>query len=163
MVVKWCIMVAKWSKYFGGLSMFLGISQHSLDEKNRLILPKKDRDDFNGNAIISYDFDGNLVLFTTSSFEARANKVNSQSDFDENARKLKRITFGLSQEVTIDNQGRILLPSFLLVKANIKKNVILVGDFDRIEIWDEDTYHAKQEKDENDYSWLAQEMVKNEK
>lgn len=142
--------------------MFLGTSEHTLDEKNRLILPKKDRDDFRGKAVITYDFDGNLTLFTTDSFKERADELNRQSQFDLSARKLRRITFGNSVELTVDGQGRILLPKFLLDKAKITKNITLVGDFDKIEVWDTATYKELQLKDEEEYSCLAQEILKKE-
>ena len=139
--------------------MFLGSSEHTLDEKLRLVLPKKDREVFGSKAVVAWDYDGNLALFTLTGFQSRARQIESLSDFDQSARALKRTFFGKSLELDIDSHGRVNLPKYLLDKAGIVKEVTLVGVVDRIELWDSAKYEAVSKAEEKDYPCLAQKML----
>ncbi len=139
--------------------MFLGSSEHQLDEKLRLVLPKKDREAFGPKAVVAWDYDGNLALFTADSFATRAGQVGGLSDFDASARALKRTFFGRSLELDIDSHGRVNLPKYLLDKAGITKAVTLVGVVDRIELWDSAKYAEISKAEEKEYPCLAQKML----
>lgn len=120
---------------------FLGSFKHSIDAKNRLTLPTKFVVKFAKNkAVITKGFEGCLEVWTSLDFDKRVNQVLSYSQNKKNARILSRQIFANSNEVEIDKAKRILLPTNLKDMASIKKDVMIIGVGNKIEIWNLKTY-----------------------
>lgn len=120
---------------------FLGSFKHSIDIKNRLTLPAKFAIKFTKNkAVITKGFEGCLEVWNSCDFDKRVNQILSYSQNKKNSRILSRQIFANSNEVEIDKAKRILLPTNLKDMASIKKDVMIIGVGNKIEIWNIDAY-----------------------
>ncbi|MDD4531984.1 MAG: division/cell wall cluster transcriptional repressor MraZ [Bacilli bacterium] len=135
--------------------MFVGQSIHSLDNKNRLVLPAKYRSQLSSVVYLSLDLDSCLSIYSEDVYGQKAEKINALSDFDKDSRALKRIFFANSCEVTMDKQGRIMIPMFLLEKVKIEKEVVVVGAFDHIQLFSNKIIDGLLVQDESCYEELA--------
>ncbi len=119
--------------------MFYGEFSHFIDKKNRLILPSRFRDTAKGNFIekffLTRGLDKCLFMFGEEEWKASEQKFKAMSFTNQDARKFNRLYFSGAVEVIADKQGRILIPAYLKDYAGIKKDVVLIGVSNRIEIW----------------------------
>lgn len=121
----------------------------SLDCKNRVIIPNVLRKKLGGEELILVGwFDRCLALFPASRFEEIAARINRLQVFSEDVRGMRRQLFGSAFSVEFDNQGRISLPDYLLRFAfiNGSRDVVLIGDYDKIEIWPRARFEEFDEK-----------------
>ncbi len=126
--------------------MFIGEYHHTIDEKGRLSIPKKFRNELEKGLVITKGLDGCLFIYTSSEWEKMSIKLNSLPLTNKNAREFKRHMTSGAMDLEIDAQGRVILPEYLRIFADIKKNIIVAGVADRIELWDEEiwTNHSKE-------------------
>lgn len=115
--------------------MFFGEHQHSLDEKGRIILPAKFRDQLSDGAFITSEVDGCLAVWTPGDFEVRAREMRERSRGSSADRAVARAFFSGTVEVGPDKQGRMAIPQHLREFAQLERDVVITGQFDRIEIW----------------------------
>ena len=130
--------------------MFIGEYNHNLDEKGRLAVPVKFRNDLKKGAVVTRGLDGCLFLYTNSEWKVLAEKLSSLPISQSNTRAFARLMLAGAMDVQLDKQGRTVLPDYLRKYADLKKKVVIGGLFNRLEIWDEETwkrYKAKTEKD----------------
>lgn len=124
--------------------MFYGEYLHTIDRKGRLILPAKFRESAKSNFIekffINRGLDGCLFMFSEDEWRAQEQKFKSLSITKQQARTFNRLYFSGAVEVAADKQGRILIPQFLKDYAGIKREVMIVGVSNRIEIWSKDKW-----------------------
>lgn len=142
--------------------MFVGETEHSLDDKYRLVLPSKFREAFGLQFFAFIDFDHCISFYDQDGYEKRASKILALNDFSVDARKLKRTFFGNSIKLTLDKVGRVLLPKPFLEKAGITKDVVLLGVYDHLELWDKSIYQEERAKEEADYLHLAEKLSRTE-
>jgi MraZ protein len=114
--------------------LFLGKYKHSIDTKNRLTLPTKFVDKLSSEVYISKGFDGCLELRSEKEFKDYSSAILSHSNTKQNVRQVQRVFLSLTTKVGIDSVKRILLSSNLLEKANITKDVYVIGVGNKIEI-----------------------------
>jgi MraZ protein len=120
--------------------MFIGRYYHTIEDQGRVSLPKKFRQG-NDHWIITRGLDGGLFLFLNKTFEQELEKI-AESSFTKKAdRDFIRLMTNEAQEIEVDGNGRILLPDYLRATAQLTKNVVLIGSYHRIEIWDVEKYH----------------------
>ena len=119
-----------------GEFMFTGEYRHSLDVKNRLIIPSKVREQMGENIVITRGLDGCLFGYQLNVWQKMLEKLNSLPFTKKDARNFTRFMTSGAITLEFDKQGRIIIPSYLLDYANIRKNVSIVGVLNRIEIWD---------------------------
>ena len=119
--------------------MFYGEYSHSIDRKGRLILPSKFREAAKGNFVerffVTRGLDTCLFMFSEEEWRSQEQKFKSISFTKQESRIFNRLYFSGAVDVTPDRQGRILLPQYLKDFAQIKKDVMVVGVSNRIEIW----------------------------
>lgn len=115
--------------------MFLGEFHHSFDDKSRLTIPSRFRDDFSSGAYIVRGFDQNLMILTKPAFEAIYQHVMNMNILDPQARFLRRYIIGKGNLVELDKSGRILVSDELRTWAGLKEEVALVGQGNYLEIW----------------------------
>ncbi len=124
--------------------MFYGEYLHSIDRKGRLILPAKYREVAKANFIekffVTRGLDKCLFMFSEEEWRAQEQKFKTIPFTKQQARTFNRIYFSGAVEVTVDEQGRILLPQYLKDFAEIKREVVIVGVSNRIEIWAKDKW-----------------------
>src|SRR3990167_1105374 len=119
--------------------MFYGQYEHSLDTKDRVIIPSKFREIFKEHYaekfFITRGLDRCLFVFTDEDWKVQERRFRDMPFTREESRKFNRLYFSGAAEVLCDKQGRILIPSYLKEYAEIKQDVVIVGVSDRIEIW----------------------------
>ena len=123
--------------------MFMGHYEHTIDEKGRITVPSKFRDELGGSVVISMGFDGNLFAFPHDLFILLSNKVRGTSLTDSNSRILRRLLFSASEELEFDKAGRILLPAYLRGTANLTDNAVLVGNGEYFELWSPEDWQVQ--------------------
>ena len=122
--------------------MFLGEYQHSLDAKGRVILPAKYRDQLAQGAFVTKGKGGCLAVFTPEEFEVVATEIREQSKRGGRELSAARSFFGGTAEIQPDKQGRVALPQNLREFAGLDREVVVVGMYSRIEIWDRAKWQA---------------------
>jgi len=140
--------------------MFVGQFSHTLDDKNRLVLPAKFRSQLSSTVYLSLDLDSCLSVYSEEEYQKKAERINSLDDFDKDSRALKRVFFANSSEGNLDKQGRLMVPDFLLRKAGVKKDVVVIGAFDHIQIFSSEVFSSKIPEEEANYENLASTIKK---
>lgn len=129
--------------------MFFGEYNYQLDEKNRLRVPSKLRNNFKSTYIITKGTNNSLFIFDKEYFEtAFLEKLNNVPTFDIASQRPIRALLSSSFEVEEDKQGRFVLPSNLKEYAGISKNIVFIGVGNRLELWSEENWQKYQNYDE---------------
>lgn len=115
--------------------MFMGEFTHSFDDKGRLTIPAKFRDELARGAVVTRGFDRNLVLYPADAFKHIVERAQRLSTTDPENRMLMRLTFSGASEAVPDRQGRIIVPTYLRDYAGIAAECVIVGVAHAIEIW----------------------------
>ncbi|MBV8161037.1 MAG: division/cell wall cluster transcriptional repressor MraZ [Acidimicrobiia bacterium] len=118
----------------GTRAHFLGEYQHALDAKGRFILPARFRDQLGDVAYVTSEEDGCLALWRPEEFEMKANEIRERARAGE--RDVQRAFFAGAMEASPDRQGRVAVPQGLRDFAGLERDVVVVGLFDHMEIWD---------------------------
>lgn len=114
--------------------MFFGEFEHTIDDKGRLTIPARFRDELSEGMFISRGLDGCLFVYPLDSWKALEEKVATLPLTKENARYFSRLIYSGS-ECKLDKQGRTLLPAPLRKHAAIENEVVIIGVNSRLEIW----------------------------
>lgn len=138
--------------------MFIGEYQHSVDEKGRLAVPVKFRDDLAKGAVVTRGLDNCLFLYTEEEWGKLATKLASLSITQAGSRAFSRLMLSGAMDVRVDKQGRIILPDYLRKYAGINKKVIVAGLYNRLEIWDEKGWNQYKVATEKDSNNIAEEL-----
>jgi MraZ protein len=141
--------------------MYIGKFYHSLDNKGRLSLPKKFRLG-NKEWIVTRGLDGCLFVLKKDDYINNYEKIINRTFTKKDHRDLGRLLANDATEVKADKNGRINLPSNLIEVAKLNKHVVLVGSFNRIEIWDRDNYHKYMDNIEDEMEDIAERIDVNE-
>jgi MraZ protein len=143
--------------------MFYGEYLHSIDRKGRLILPAKFREVAKGNFIekffITRGLDKCLFMFSEEEWKAQESKFKAISFTKQQARIFNRLYFSGAAEVLPDRQGRILLPQYLKDFAEIKRDVVIVGVSNRIEIWARDKWQEFYGSQRKSFEDIAEKLM----
>lgn len=123
-----------------GLTMFTGTYENSIDNKNRMIIPSKYRDQLGGKCMLTRGFDRCLYIYAMEDWSVLVDKIKQLKQSDRDVRKFIREFFSNTEECNLDSQGRILIPANLREYAGITKDLITKGAMDKIEIWSQETY-----------------------
>jgi MraZ protein len=115
--------------------MFLGEFNHSIDDKGRLTIPAKFRDELESGVVITRGLDGCLWAYGRSEWEALAEKIAKLPTTNPAARNFSRFVFSSAFDSIPDRQGRILLPQNLRDYASIQNETIVIGVKNKLEIW----------------------------
>ena len=116
--------------------MFLGEHQHTLDAKGRLSLPAKFRSQMAGSYVVVKGIEKCLYVFSPAEFEAFLAQLMERGDFGKDFRQVRRFFTAGAKEDDLDSAGRISIPANLREYAKLERDVTVIGNGDRIEIWD---------------------------
>lgn len=120
--------------------MFLGEYEHSLDDKGRLAVPARFREELGESFFITRGFDRCLMGFTRERWDQLAQQVAGLTLGQDDARNLRRLIFSGAAEVSFDRQGRVLIPQNLREYASLGDQVIIAGVNTHFEIWSRDRW-----------------------
>lgn len=138
--------------------MLLGEYNHTIDEKGRLIIPAKLRDDLGESIVICNGLEGCLFVYSQEEWAKFVAELETLPRMNKDARTFKRYFFGSASEGTYDKQGRVLVPPTLRKAAALVKDVVLVGVQDRVEIWDKARWEERNAISEEDLDAIAERM-----
>lgn len=143
--------------------MFYGEYEHTIDRKGRLIIPSKFREVFKEHYIekfyVTRGLDKCLFVFAEDEWKAQEQKFKSMPFTKLETRKFNRLYFSGACELTCDKQGRILVPQYLKDFAGIKRDVMLAGISNRIEIWAKDKWKEFYESSRESFEEIAEKLV----
>lgn len=139
--------------------MFLGEYRHSIDDKNRISVPVKFRQNLIAGAVLTKGLDECLFLYPKTAWEAWSEKLAKLPISQSKSRAFLRMMLGGAMEVELDKQGRIVIPDYLKNYALLKKQVVVAGLYDRLEIWDSGTWEQYQKNTEKDGNHIAETML----
>lgn len=139
--------------------MFIGEYKHTIDDKGRTALPIKFRSKLEDAVVITRGLDNCLFAYPKSEWEIIAEKLAEMPLSQTNARAFARLMLAGAMEVEIDKQGRIILPQYLRKFANLNKNIVITGLYNRIELWDETAWKEYQDKTEADAEDIAEKLT----
>ena len=147
----------KWIKVGKSGEMFIGQFEHTVDEKNRIAIPSKYRGFFKEGAVITRGLDGCLFMFTRSKFSKMAQTIGELPLSKSSARLYARLILASAQEVYFDSQGRILIPGYLVKHSSLKREALIMGLYDRVEIWSKETWDKQQARSDK----KAEDLIEN--
>ena len=125
-----------------GVNMLLmGEFHHTIDEKKRLIIPAKFRNELGDTFVITRGIEKCLYVYSLNEFESIANKLKEIPFTKKDARSFTRFFLSGATTVEFDKQGRITIPTPLTDYASISKDCVVVGTGDRLEVWDSTSWN----------------------
>lgn len=139
--------------------MYFGNYEHSLDTKGRLVIPSKFREQLGVLVYITKGFDGCLNLYSQKDFEKTLQELSALSFNNATSRAHIRANAGSTDECQIDAQGRLQLPSKLLAREGLGKEITIVGAIDHLEIWDRQKWNEYFEKAYSDDEQNAEDLA----
>jgi len=122
--------------------VFLGEFQHSVDEKARLVMPRKFRHLLDDGLVITRGQDRCLFVFSLDRWEIEVERVKNLPRTNARNRNYARSFFSAASDQELDKQGRIQIPPKLRSFAGLGKDVVIIGVADRLEIWDTEAWQA---------------------
>ncbi len=138
--------------------MFLGEFSRAMDGKGRLAIPSKYREGLD-RAVITRGLDRNLAIYPMPEWERLAARLNELPITDPSARALRRLFFSGAVDVTLDQQGRVLIPAYLREYAGIDGEAVLVGMDSFIEVWSPEAWQQEllklQDAADDAAKWLS--------
>lgn len=138
--------------------MFFGSFEHSLDDKNRLMIPRKMRESISDKLYIMKGFDGAISVYEEAAFQNLMQKLTTFDFNRKDARSYLRTQLANTFELEVDKLGRVQLPTALVNKFNIGKEVVVLGAIDHIEIWDKQAFDNYQNDNEPKFEDIAENL-----
>ena len=138
--------------------MFIGEYFHNLDTKGRIIIPSKFRDELHASFILTRGLDGCLTIYSLEQWEKIFEEINKLPTTKKAARQYIRVLTSNACECLLDGQGRILIPNNLATPVGIKKECVIVGANDHIEIWDKEAWNAYFEEANKNFEEVAENL-----
>ena len=138
--------------------MYFGSFAHNLDDKGRLMIPRKMREELGYKVYIMKGFEGSLSLYDESGYQKLVNEFTRLSFNQSKVRDYLRLQFASTYEMDVDKLGRVQLPSALLTKYGISKEVLVLGIGDHIEVWDKAKYEEYEDSIRDNFESIAEEI-----
>lgn len=140
--------------------MLIGEYTHTLDEKNRMSLPVKFRKEIGNSIVIAPGLDNCLSIFTIKEWQKISSKLSNSSMLASDNRSFSRFMFGQAVVVSVDSQGRILIPENLKNRSKLSSKVVVIGVQNRAEIWNEKAWKDYKKVVETQADALADKLGK---
>ncbi len=145
------------------MSSFKGQFHYSLDDKGRFNIPARLRrvlsPEANETFTVIRGFDSCLFIYPNDEWKKYEDKLRKLSTNKEKNRRFLRMVASFASEDKLDKQGRITIPSELMNFAKIKKDILILGVIDHIEVWDPEAYNKHLEASEDSFENLAEEIM----
>jgi MraZ protein len=140
------------------VDVFLGTYAPRLDDKGRLILPARFRDDLQGGLVITKGQERCLNVYTPAGFEELTESSGRISASDAAGRAYVRILFSGAADEVPDKQGRVTIPPRLREYANLTRDCAVIGARDHVEIWEASAWAAYEAAQEEAFARLSGEL-----
>jgi MraZ protein len=141
-----------------GIIMFMGEYHHNIDDKGRLIIPSKFREELGETFIITRGLDGCLFVYQNNEWNSIVAKLKQLPFTKKDARSFMRFFLSGATVCEFDNQGRVNITSPLIEYADITKECVVIGVNDRIEIWSKSNWENFFNSNEDKLSDIAEDL-----
>ena len=138
--------------------MLMGEYHHNIDDKGRLIIPSKFRNELGNQYIITKGLDKCLFVYSVDEWNKLVKDLNTLKFTKKNVRAFERFFVGGASLNEFDKQGRISITSPLVHYANINKECVIIGVNERLEIWDKDEFDTFIKNNENTLEEIAEDL-----
>lgn len=138
--------------------MFLGEYHHSIDDKGRVSVPAKFRADLVQGAVVTRGLDTSLFLLPLEEWGKLADKLAGLPLGQADARAFSRLMLAGAMDIVLDGQGRFVIPEYLRKYAGLKREVVIVGVHNRLELWDEEEWNKYTAQSEADAEKIAEKL-----
>lgn len=139
--------------------MFIGEYQHTLDDKGRIIIPSRFRDDLGDGFVMTKGLDNCLFVYPKSEWNVLEEKLKTLPLTNRDARAFIRFFFSGATECILDKQGRVLIPANLREHSKLDKDAVIIGVATRMEIWSKDEWDSYNDDDNLSYESIAEKMA----
>lgn len=129
--------------------MFLGEYQHTLDDKNRVILPARFRERLSTGVVLAPTQERAIDIFPVAAFEAHVAELRATPRTDARARQYLRVFLAGAHPETPDSQGRITIPERLRDYAGLGRDLAVTGSLDTVQVWDRATWDSYRDQAED--------------
>lgn len=134
--------------------MFMGEYHQKIDDKSRLTIPAKLRNELGNNFIVTRGLDGCLFIYKKETWEKIVNNYQALPNVKE-ARNFMRFFLSGATTIDCDKQGRINISQPLINHANLNKDTVIIGVGDRLEVWDSAKWENLLSENEENFSEMA--------
>jgi len=141
--------------------MFMGEFHHNIDDKARIVLPSKFREELGETFVVTRGLEGCLFVYSKLEWDNLVTKLKALPFTKKDARAFLRFFLSGAMECQVDKQGRVALPTPLVSYANLKKECVVIGVNDRLEIWSNDAFNDYFKQNEENISDLAEDLFLN--
>ena len=138
--------------------MLIGEYTHTLDPKKRLAVPSKLRKEIGEQAILTRGLNNCLFLYPIQQWQKLTEKLSQLPMGQGDTRSFLRLLFSGAAEVEFDQLGRMLVPDYLKNYAGLKQRVVIVGVYDRLEVWDEERWSNYKGEVEKNTDMIAEKL-----
>lgn len=138
--------------------MFFGTYTPRLDDKGRLVLPAKFRDELAEGLVVTRGQERCLTVWSLDDFGQLTERLKQAPVTNRGARDYVRMLFSAASQEVPDKQGRIGIPQVLREYASIDRDVMVIGAMNRIEIWDPTAWRSYSEEQESKFSEISDEI-----
>ena len=122
--------------------LFMGTYHNSIDQKNRMIVPSKHREQLGGRCILTRGLDPCLNIYSMEDWEKQVEKMSELPSTDRDVREFIRHFYANAVECEFDKQGRIVIPQDLKAYAHINRDLVTMGAMKKIEVWAEEVWNT---------------------
>jgi len=138
--------------------VFLGEYQHSMDDKGRLVLPRKFRDELGKGCVVTPGQENCLYVFSAKQWEEEVARVGRLPRTNRRARNYARSFFAGASDQMLDRQGRVQLTEKQRSFAGLHKDVTVVGVAERVELWAPEAWEAVAAEADLDFAQIEEEL-----
>jgi MraZ protein len=139
----------------------MGEFHHNIDDKARIVLPSKFREELGETFVVTRGLEGCLFVYSKLEWDNLVAKLKTLPFTKKDARAFLRFFLSGAMECQVDKQGRVALPTPLVSYANLKKECVVIGVNDRLEIWSNDAFNDYFKQNEENISDLAEDLFLN--
>jgi len=143
----------------GVAPVFLGTHPLRLDDKGRLFLPAKYREELSGGLVITKGQERCLYVFPMAEFERITEALATAPVTAKSVRAYSRVFFASASDEVPDKSGRITVPAALRAYAGLARDCVVIGANSRLEIWDTPSWEAYLAQEEESFSDLSEEVL----
>ena len=138
--------------------MFIGEYHHTIDEKGRIIIYAKLREELGNNFIITRGIENCLFVYSEENWAKITNKLNSLPFTKKDARTFNRFFMSGATDVELDKQGRVNISKPLIDYANLLKDCVIIGTGDRLEVWSQESWESFFDSTKDSMSDIAENL-----
>ena len=138
--------------------MFIGEYHHTIDEKGRIIIPVKFREELGNSFIITRGIENCLFVYSEENWAKITNKLNSLPFTKKDARTFNRFFMSGATNVELDKQGRVNISKPLIDYASLIKDCVIIGTGDRLEVWSQESWESFFDSTKDNMSDIAENL-----